>query len=202
MLAMRVVGDNLVTFTGRWTLAFVSKRRICMQSAIMNIWQGRFLDEGKDLVEGLRDVRLFLVMQVQVQVLQVGVRVGEVVFASVCDVENVSDAQRLDYVRITGMVPVPQVEPAREDLVWVVLCLDGFRDERLSVRADAKVFVVCGYLVEAANAEVKLSKAFIFECLEEQACIAQRYIVLFLFICLQTRQYLGLLFFVGVPSHF
>ena len=106
MVAMRVVGDDLVALSGRWTLAFVSERRICMQSAIMNIWQGRFLDERKDLVESLRHVCLFLVVQVQVQVLQVGVRVRQVVFTRVRNVENVGDSQRLDYVGITGVVPV------------------------------------------------------------------------------------------------
>ena len=47
---------------------------------------------------------------------------GEVILAGVSDVKNVSDTQSLDDVSVASVVPITQVQPAREYLVWIALC--------------------------------------------------------------------------------
>ena len=49
-------------------------------------------------------------------------RFGEVILAGVSDVKNVSDTQSLDDVSVASVVPITQVQPAREYLVWIALC--------------------------------------------------------------------------------
>ena len=93
-----------------------------VQRAIMPIWQTSFSDELKDLLEGPFNISLLFIMQVQMQVIQVRMRFGEVVLAGVSDVKNVSDTQSLDDVSVASVVPITQVQPAREYLVWIALC--------------------------------------------------------------------------------
>ena len=93
-----------------------------MQRAIMHIWQTSFSDELKDLLEFIFNISLLFIMQVQMQVVQVRMRFGEVILAGVRDVKNVSDTQSLDDVSVASVVPITQVQPAREYLVWIALC--------------------------------------------------------------------------------
>ena len=83
--------------------------------------------------------------------------VSEVVFTSICDVQNVSNSKRLDNVSIARMVPVAQVETAWENFIGVGVRIRRSCDKGLAIRTYAKVFVVCCYFVETADTEVELS---------------------------------------------
>ena len=48
-------------------------------------------------------------------------RLGQIVLAGVTDVQDVSDAKRLDDMGITGVVPVAKIQTRRKNLIWVVL---------------------------------------------------------------------------------
>ena len=48
-------------------------------------------------------------------------RFGEVVLTRVCDVEDMSDAEGLNDMGISCVVPIAQVEPSWEYLVWICL---------------------------------------------------------------------------------
>ena len=50
-------------------------------------------------------------------------RVSEIVLACVADVHYVSDAEGLNDVCIARMMPITQIQPTGEYLVWVVLCV-------------------------------------------------------------------------------
>ena len=158
MMVMMVMPAYLLTLARRRrALPLMRKRGVHMQRAVVLIRQCGKLDKLEDLIERFRHVRLFLIVQVQVQILQVRVRIRKIVLARISNVQNVGYTERLDDVRIAGVMPVTEVEATREDLVGVVVRRRGSCDERLPVRAKTEVLVIRRYLVEAADAEVQLS---------------------------------------------
>lgn len=50
-------------------------------------------------------------------------RVSEIVLACVADIHYVGDAKGLNDVSIARMMPITQIQPTGEYLVWVVLCV-------------------------------------------------------------------------------
>ena len=48
-------------------------------------------------------------------------RLSKVIFARISDVQNVSDTQRLNDMSVTSVMPIAQVESAREYLIRIAL---------------------------------------------------------------------------------
>ena len=83
------------------------------------------------------------------------------------------------------MMPVAEVEPAREYLVRISVGLLRSGDQWLPVRTQAEMLVVLRYLVEATDAHIKLSQTFVLERFVEKACVAERQVITLLFVRLQ-----------------
>ena len=49
-------------------------------------------------------------------------RIGEVILTGVSDIKNMSDTQSLDDMSVACVVPISQVQSAREYLVWIAVC--------------------------------------------------------------------------------
>lgn len=85
-----------------------------------------------------------------------------------------SDAESLNDMSITSMVPVTKVKTGWENLVWIVLCALRAWNKPLSVRIQAVMLVLLGNLVKTTYANVQLAQSLILQSFEEEACIPQR----------------------------
>ena len=94
-------------------------------------------------------------------------RLSKIVFARICDVQDVSDTKRLDDVRVTCVMPISEVEPAREDLIRVGVRVRRSRYERLTICTLAEVFIVLCNFIKSTYTEVELAEPFVLKCLIE-----------------------------------
>lgn len=168
----------------------------------MGVWQCCISNEGKNLFEWFWDLGFSHVLKIQMQVLEVRVRIGKIIFTRVRNVEDMRDSQRLNNMCITCVVPVTKVKTSRKDFIWIVVGLSRPWNTRLALRIYAKMFVYFGNFIEALDTEVELAQSLVFQRFKEETCVPHRKIVLLFFLCLECSYYFRQLFFVSVSSHF
>ena len=123
---------------GTWLRCLILKARV-VKGAIVLIWQRCFRNELEKFLEYVEQVLLLLVVKAKMKIPQVcymqeliirnsygkfllTMWVGQVVLACVADIYDMSDAESLNDMSITSMVPVTKVKTCWENLVWIVLC--------------------------------------------------------------------------------
>lgn len=118
----------------------------------MDVWEASLANELKDGLERVSNISLLLVVQIQVQIVQVRMRIGEVIVTSVRDVQDVCDAESLYDVSIACVMPIAEVETSWEYLVWVIVSLHRSRNHELTTSIQTVMSVVLLNLVKATNA--------------------------------------------------
>ncbi len=96
-------------------------------------------------------------MQVQVQVLNIRVRVFQIVLTRVRDVQNVSDTECLNHVSIASMMPVAKVQATWEYFIGVMVSFTWASDKVLTLRINTLMLVILSNLIKTTDRQVKLS---------------------------------------------